>query len=96
MEQDGFASGGYVAPNPPTGAVISYYLPAELKITPEMRKKHETPVKITVADSSGHVIHTMYGPSKAGIYELRGTCAMTVQKKLSFLPPREDEEQTLL
>lgn len=89
----GFASGGYVAPNPPTGAVISYYLPAELKVTPEMRKKHETPVKITVADSSGQVIHTMYGPSKAGLNQAVWNLRYDGPKKLNFLPPREDEEE---
>jgi hypothetical protein len=89
----GFASGGYVAPNPPTGAVISYYLPAELKITPEMRKKHETPVKITLADSSGQVIHTMYGPAKAGLNEAVWNLRYDGPKKLNFLPPRENEEE---
>jgi hypothetical protein len=31
----GFASGGYVAPNPASGAVITYYLPTEIKANAE-------------------------------------------------------------
>ncbi|HKD44170.1 MAG TPA: hypothetical protein VKD24_00820, partial [Candidatus Angelobacter sp.] len=31
----GFASGGYIAPNPLSGAVISYYLPTEIKTNAE-------------------------------------------------------------
>src|SRR6185312_4051753 len=89
----GFASGGYVAPNPPTGAVVSYYLPAEIKPSPEMHKKHETPVKITIADSSGQVIHTMFGPSKAGVNRAAWNLRYDGPKKLNFLPPREGEEE---
>ena len=63
----GFASGGYVAPNPPTGAAITYYLPAEIKVTPELRKKDQTPVRITISDSTGKTIRTMYGPSRYGV-----------------------------
>ena len=89
----GFASGGYVAPNPPTGSLITYYLPAELKISPDMRKKHETPVKITVSDSSGQVIHTMYGPAKAGVNRTAWNLRYDGPVKLNFLPPREGEEE---
>src|SRR5205085_1171478 len=38
----GFSMGGYTAPNPPRGASIDYYLPAEIKATPEQMKKRET------------------------------------------------------
>lgn len=89
----GFASGGYVAPNPPFGSVISYYLPAELKVTPEMKKKHETPVKITVADSSGQVIRTFYGPAKAGLNRMAWNLRYDGPIKLNFLPPAEGEEE---
>jgi photosystem II stability/assembly factor-like uncharacterized protein len=89
----GFASGGYVAPNPPNGAVITYYLPQEIKVTPEMRKKEQTPVKITVADASGQVIRTFYGPSKAGINRAVWNLRYDGPRKLTFLPPREGSEE---
>lgn len=94
----GFSSGGYVAPNPPSGAVITYYLPSEIKVTPEDRKKNQTPVKIVVSDSSGQVIRTMYGPSKFGINRASWNLRYDGPKKLAFLPPppAEREEEELL
>ena len=91
----GFSSGGYVAPNPPSGAVLTYYLPAELKVTPELRKKGQTPVKIVVSDSTGQVIHTMYGPSKFGVNRVSWNLRYDGPKKLTFLPapPAEREEE---
>lgn len=89
----GFASGGFVAPNPPPGSLISYYLPAELKAAPEMKKKHETPVKITVSDSSGQAIRTFYGPAKAGLNRVAWNLRYDGPVKLNFLPPREGEEE---
>lgn len=89
----GFASGGYVAPNPPLGSLVSYYLPAELKVTPEMKKKHQTPVRITVSDSSGQVIRTFYGPAKAGLNRVPWNLRYDGPIKLNFLPPREGEEE---
>jgi photosystem II stability/assembly factor-like uncharacterized protein len=89
----GFSSGGFSAPNPPTGAVISYYLPAELKVTPQMHKKQESPVKITIADSAGQVIHTMYGPSKFGLNRATWNMRYDGPRRLNFLPPREGPEE---
>ncbi|HET6936353.1 MAG TPA: hypothetical protein VFI72_16035, partial [Candidatus Angelobacter sp.] len=89
----GFASGGYTAPNPPNGAEITYYLPAELKITPDMRKKEQTPVKITISDSTGKVIRTMYGPSKFGINRVAWNLRYDGPRKLNFLPPPEGQEE---
>jgi photosystem II stability/assembly factor-like uncharacterized protein len=89
----GFASGGYVAPNPPVGAAITYYLPAEIKIAPEMRKKEESPVKITVTDSAGQVVRTFYGPAKAGVNRVAWNLRYDGPRKLNFLPPREGQEE---
>ncbi len=88
----GFASGGYSAPNPPTGAAITYDLPAEIKVTPEMHKK-QGPVKITIADSTGQVIRTMYGPAKFGINRAVWNLHYDGPHKLNFLPPREGPEE---
>ncbi|MGH9564355.1 MAG: hypothetical protein ACRD4I_00085, partial [Candidatus Angelobacter sp.] len=89
----GFASGGYAAPNPPTGAAITYYLPAEIKIPPELRKKRQSPVKITISDTSGQVIRTMYGPSKFGVNRVPWNLRYDGPRKLNFLPPREQGEE---
>ena len=89
----GFASGGYTAPNPPNGAAITYYLPAEIKISPELRKKEQSPVKIIVTDNNGQVVRTFYGPSKAGINRAVWNMRYDGPRKLNFLPPREGEEE---
>jgi photosystem II stability/assembly factor-like uncharacterized protein len=91
----GFASGGYNAPNPMTGAVITYYLPSEIKVNPEQRRRPggEGPVKITIADSTGQVIRTMYGPSKFGINRASWNLRYDGPKRLTFLPPREGDPE---
>lgn len=92
----GFSSGGFVAPNPPSGAVITYFLPAEIKATPEQRKKGQSPVKITISDGTGQVIRTMYGPAHYGINRVTWNMRYDGPKKLTILPPppaeREEEE----
>jgi photosystem II stability/assembly factor-like uncharacterized protein len=96
----GFASGGYVAPNPMTGAVITYYLPTEIK-QPEnehgSRGRQQSPVKITISDSTGQVIRKMNGPSKYGINRVAWNLRYEGPKRLNFLPPpergQEEEEE---
>jgi photosystem II stability/assembly factor-like uncharacterized protein len=92
----GFTTGAFVSPNPATGAVITYYLPAEIKVTPEQRKKGQSAVKITISDSTGQVIRTMYGPSKFGINRVPWNLRYDGPKKLTIVPPppaeREEEE----
>ena len=65
-----FGHGEYFAPNPPSGAVLTYYLP-----------RATAAVTITVADSSGKVIRTIRGPSGAGMnracWDLRQAPALT-------------------
>jgi photosystem II stability/assembly factor-like uncharacterized protein len=88
----GFASGGYVAPNPPSGAAITYWLPNEIKENtdrPARRRNGETAVKITVSDSSGQVIHTMYGTTKYGLNRVAWNLRYDGPKRLNFLPPPE-------
>jgi photosystem II stability/assembly factor-like uncharacterized protein len=86
---------GFVAPNPASGAVITYYLPTEIKPTPEDRKKGQSPVKIVISDSSGQTIRTMYGPSKFGVNRVSWNLRYDGPRKLTFLPepPERDEEE---
>jgi len=51
-----FGAGEFFAPNPPLGAVITYYLPTK-----------ESDVRLTLADSAGKTIRTLRGPSQPGI-----------------------------
>ena len=62
--------GKYSAPNPPSGAVINYYLSETIKKSKEEKKNHESPVKIEITDNSGSVIDTLYGPSTKGIHRV--------------------------
>lgn len=92
----GFSSGGFTAPNPPSGAVLTYYMPEEIKVSPVDRRKGTTPVKIVIADSSGQVIRTMYGTSHFGINRVSWNLRYDGPKKLTLLPPppadREESE----
>ncbi len=47
----------FIAPNPPSGALISYYLREKLKDRP----------KITILDKKGAVIRELLGPNEAGV-----------------------------
>ncbi|HWZ42519.1 MAG TPA: hypothetical protein VNW97_03545, partial [Candidatus Saccharimonadales bacterium] len=88
-----FTSGGYVAPNPPSGAVLTYTLPAEIKATPEQRRKSQTPVKITISDASGKAVHTMYGPARAGVNRAVWNMRYDGPKRLTFLPPPPERDE---
>ena len=50
----------FVAPNPPFGAMISYYL----------KEKAKEDVKILVSDSSGKTVRELTGPKEAGLNRL--------------------------
>ena len=52
-----FGHGEFFAPNPPTGAVLTYLLPA---VKPEG-------VPITITDATGKTIRTLRGPAQAGL-----------------------------
>ena len=51
-----FGAGEFFAPNPPSGAILTWYLP-------ESAPK----VTISIADAAGKTIRTMHGPSQAGM-----------------------------
>jgi hypothetical protein len=88
----GFSQAGFTAPNPPNGAVVTYYLKSEIEVSPELKKKKQTPVKITVTDEAGNMVRTVYGPSKAGVN--RATWSLEYQEatKLNIAPEREPSE----
>jgi len=51
-----FGAGEFFAPNPPSGAVITYYLPTAV-----------LEAQIVIADAAGNVIRTLRGPAQAGM-----------------------------
>jgi photosystem II stability/assembly factor-like uncharacterized protein len=51
-----FGAGEFFAPNPPVGAVITYYLP-----------RAAGGVRIAIADSEGRTVRTLQGPTQPGI-----------------------------
>ncbi len=55
----GPAPTAFVAPNPPSGPVIAYYL--------KSAGKKGTKATITVTDAKGNAVATFHGPAKAGI-----------------------------
>ncbi|MGH8127963.1 MAG: hypothetical protein ACRETC_06295 [Gammaproteobacteria bacterium] len=55
----------FVAPNPPSGPVISYYLKSALDQGKSGSGK--PPVTIKVTDSAGNAVATFHGPGKAGV-----------------------------
>ncbi len=66
---NGVGPSHFRGPNATTGVVISYYLKKALKPTPKERMRHETPVKIVIADSAGQKIDTLWGTAKSGVNE---------------------------
>ncbi|HLJ88093.1 MAG TPA: hypothetical protein VKZ53_14820 [Candidatus Angelobacter sp.] len=90
----GFDADGFTAPNPMNGAVITYFVPTEIKTSPEQRKKGQTPVKITISDSTGTQLRTMYGTAHYGINRVSWNLRCDGPKKLNFLPgPNADQEE---
>ena len=57
----------YSAPNPPTGAVIDYYLKTSIKQNSKDKKMHKTPVRIKITDENGAFVDSLYGTSHNGV-----------------------------
>jgi len=53
----------FIAPNPPEGALVSYYLKDE----PAKEEDGESEVHITVTDASGHVVRELEGSGQRGL-----------------------------
>ena len=51
-----FGAGEFFAPNPPYGALLTYYLPRSFDS-----------VRLTVTDAAGELVRTMRGPAQAGL-----------------------------
>ncbi len=60
-------SGKYTAPNPPSGAVIDYYLQSQIKSSKELKKEKQVPVLITISNIAGSTIDTLHGTAKKGM-----------------------------
>jgi len=71
---------------------VTYYLKSEIEVSPELKKRKQTPVKITVTDETGKLVRTVYGPSKAGVNRASWGLDYQDATKLTFLPEREPSE----
>ncbi|MCX6552410.1 MAG: hypothetical protein NTY02_15635 [Acidobacteria bacterium] len=73
----------FIAPNPPAGSIISYYL--------ESPPAGGLPVRITIEDRTGRVVRDMQGPSVAGLnrvsWDLRYTSPLRPPAGLVPDPP---------
>jgi photosystem II stability/assembly factor-like uncharacterized protein len=87
----GFSMGGYSAPNPPRGATIDYYLPSEIRPTPEQRRARQMPVKIVVTDDQGATVRTFYGPAQKGFNRAVWDLRYEGPKRLTFNQPPQGE-----
>ncbi len=88
----GFGVGDWVAPNPPPGASIDYWLKSEIEQTEEQKKQKRQPVKITVHDAKGNLVATEYGPARKGINRYVWQLRYEGPKKITFgreAPPSE-------
>jgi photosystem II stability/assembly factor-like uncharacterized protein len=81
------------APNPPPGAVISYYLKKELTPTAAQKAQHQTPVAITITGAKGDTIYTGYGPAGKGINRYTWNARYRGSTKLSFAPSSHELEE---
>jgi photosystem II stability/assembly factor-like uncharacterized protein len=77
----------FSAPNPPAGLIVDYYLQSAIPPTAEQRRRHETPVKITITDAQGRLVDTLYGPSAAGINRTTWNMSYSAPLPLFFAPP---------
>jgi photosystem II stability/assembly factor-like uncharacterized protein len=88
----GLGVGEWVAPNPPGGAAVDYFVKKEIKQTEEQKKQKREPVKITIRDAKGNLVATEYGPAKQGINRYVWQLRYEGPKKISFgkePPPSE-------
>lgn len=80
----------FVAPNPPSGPVLSYYLKSAPGNNASSKAGNKHSVKIKVTDSAGRPVATFDGPAKAGINRIawnmryEGVKLPTFMKRHSF------------
>ncbi len=88
----GFGVGQWIAPNPPPGAAVDYYLKHEIKQTEEQKKEKREPVKITITDAQGRTVATEYGKASQGMNRHVWQLRYEGPKKIAFgkeAPPSE-------
>ena len=96
----------YDGPNPPDGAVITYWLKQEIKPDAAAKAKgeHEAaaaangapakePVTITVTDAAGEVVNTLHGPGKAGMNRVAWNLRYGPATKLSRAVTKAPEHE---
>lgn len=64
---NGVGPGSFIAPNAPTGSVISYSLAHAVKPDAAQKARHQGPVTIEIHDAGGQLVDTLHGPGAQGI-----------------------------
>lgn len=57
----------YSAPNPPSGAIIDYYLKDQVKTDKAMKKAGKKPVQVVISSQQGDTVNTLYASAEKGI-----------------------------
>ncbi|MHB1765026.1 MAG: WD40/YVTN/BNR-like repeat-containing protein [Gammaproteobacteria bacterium] len=83
---NGVGPAHFRGPNATTGVVISYYLNKALKPNSKEKMRHETPVKIVIADPAGQKIDTLWGTAKSGVNEAVWNLVYKGPTKLQLMP----------
>jgi len=91
--REGPPASRFTVPNAPQGAMVDYYLRAELKPTDEQKQQRRTPVQITITDARGDTVTTEYGPSKQGFDRHVWNLRYQAPERLTFEKTQEGEEE---
>src|SRR2546428_786578 len=91
--REGPPASRFTVPNAPQGAMVDYYLRAELKPTDEQKQQRRTPVQIAITDARGDTVTTEYGPSKQGFNRHVWNLRYQAPERLTFEKTQEGEEE---
>jgi len=99
----------YEAPNPPDGAMVTYWLKKAVKpektgkaaeklhAKPGKKEPKKKPVKVVVTDASGAVIRTLHGPGEEGmnrvVWNLHYGPAVELSREVTKLPEKLEEKE---
>jgi photosystem II stability/assembly factor-like uncharacterized protein len=84
----------YTTPNPPFGALLTYYLPGDFS---SQSSEAESGIVLTIADAAGKIIRKINGDATAGLHrtswDLRSEPAQTEQQNPPIFQFEEQEEE---
>ena len=118
QKRSGGNGGGFTTPNPPRGAVMSYYLKDAIEQPGQGGQNGAAaeqmqgggrggrgaamfagmaggrgPVKITITDSNGQLVRTVYGPGSKGVNRATWDMSYEGATRMNFLNNQQGEEE---